>query len=479
MNYIFALGGGGAGVFAALSFAPWEYWWLMPPALAAFFFTARKTKTRRAAALCGFAFGFAFFIVGLRWIYGALGGYIGLPAPAAAAVFIILCAALAAYPALAAAAAWRLGAAAQAGAWVVAEWLRGQLFSGFPWLAVAYSQPPESPFYGWLPLLGITGANLMLALAAAVAADFPRQNWRRAAAMLALAAILGTGALRWEWTREVGTVRVSLLQGNVKQELKWRDGEVERAMGDYYRMAAASSGRWIILPETALPFRLRDLPAEYLAALRELAAARGGAVVAGVFVEESGEMYNAAAAVGDFPAADYRKRHLTPYGEYLPFAEVLRPLLLSADIPYNSLAAGAAAAALNLPGGRAALSICYEDIFGGEWRAQLPEAQILINLTNDGWFDGSAMLRQHLRMSQARAAEFGRFLVRATNTGMTAIIDHMGREVSSLPPGEQGVLEGEASLREGATPYVRFGDIPALAMAALLIAAAAVRRKKN
>ncbi|MGI9307250.1 MAG: apolipoprotein N-acyltransferase, partial [Gammaproteobacteria bacterium] len=461
MNFRAATASAAAGVCAALSFAPLEYWWLMFPALAAFFALALRAKNRAAAAVCGFAFGLAYFGCGLHWIFGALNGYIGLPFIAAAAVFILLCAALSAYPALVAAVSWRLGGAAFAAAWALGEWLRGQLFSGFPWLAVAYSQPPETPVYGWLPLAGIAGANLALALAAGIAADFPREKKMRAAAALSLALILIGGVLPNEWTRPAGKIKVSLLQGNVAQELKWRAGEVEKAMADYLRMARASSGRWIILPETALPLRRRDLPETYRAALREIAEEREGAVIAGMFTEDEGGLYNAAAVIGA-PAPAYHKRHLTPYGEYLPFAGVLRPLLLAADIPYNSLAAGAPAAVAELPGGRAAFSICYEDIFPGEWRARLPQAQILINITNDGWFDGTAMPRQHLRMAQARAAEFGRFLLRATNTGITAIADHRGAVAAELPPGEQGALHFEAELREGATPFVRFGDAPAL-----------------
>ena len=304
---------------------------------------------------------------------------------------------------------------------------------------------------------------------------------RALTAAFALAAILGGGALaaRLEWTRSAGEVSVSLLQGNVHQELKWREGEVERALRDYLRMAEEAPGRWIILPETALPMRLSDAPPEYLEALRRLAAERDGAVLTGVFIEDGGGLFNAAAALGDFPLADYRKRHLTPYGEYLPFAAVLRPLLLAADIPYNSLAEGGAAAAISLPGGAAAVSICYEDIFPAEWRAQLPQARALINITNDGWFDGSAMLRQHFRMSQARAAEFGRPLARATNTGITALTDHRGRTTAELQPGRQGALHGAMDLRAGATPFVRYGELPALILSVLLIVAALARGRAH
>ena len=452
----------------------------MPAALAVLFYLISICENARRAAVIGFVFGMTFFVCGLWWIFGALSGYIGLPILAAAPVMLLLCVALSFYPALAAAVGGRIGGVAgvfaAAGAWAIAEWLRGILFSGFPWLAVAYSQPPQSPIYGFLPVFGVTGANLILVLLAALAAVFFRLRYKhKAAALSAAVVMLGAGGFltQREWTTPVGEVSVSLLQGNVEQELKWREGAVETALSDYLRMAKESSAQWIILPETALPMRAEDLPDGYWELLQETAG--DGAVLAGMFVEDDNDWFNAAVVIDD-NADDYRKRHLTPYGEYLPFADVLSPILLAADIPYNNLLAGEKTEPLQLPGGRAAVSICYEDIFSNEWREQLPEAQVLINITNDGWFDGSAMLRQHVQMSQARAAEFGRFLARATNTGMTALIDNKGRIVEQLPPGEQLALHGKIILRNGATPYVRYGEWPALLSAVLLIVAAILFR---
>lgn len=528
-----------AGGIASLSFAPAGQWALMPAALAVLFWTVARAPSRRDAAAAGFVFALALFGFGLQWIFGALSGYIGLPTAAAAVLASVLCVALSAYPAIAAALCWSAPDVSEAdsikesgpnppgswktdadshqdelqrtselapelnnkvvvfnvrvcfmfaGAWAIGEWLRGRLFSGFPWLAIGYSQPPESPLHGWLPLLGIDGVNLTLALSAAILAfvfrrgarvigDFPDRA--RALAMLGLAGLWGGGALAAtvEWTRPAGEISVSLLQGNVKQELKWRKGAVEESMQDYLRMAKEAPGQWIILPETALPMRRTDLPAEYAQALNDIAKDKQGAVLSGAFVEEQDRLYNAAVTFGDFPPVDYRKRHLTPYGEYLPFSDLLHPILLAADIPYNNLASGETAEPLSLPGGKAAVSICYEDVFSDEWRDQLPQAQVLINLTNDGWFDGSDMLQQHLQMSQTRAAEFGRSLARATNTGMTALIDHKGRLQKVLPPTTQAALDGTLTLREGATPYVRYGEWPVLLLSSLLIIVARMARK--
>ena len=473
-----------AGAVGALSFAPLRWWWFAPLSLTVLFYAVAQSRSARVAAGVAFIFGGVFFAISLRWIFGALNGYIGLPLPAAAAIFTLLCAALALYPAVAAYIAWRIGGLggfgrqtmemrtlfAFAACWALAEWLRGILFTGFPWLAIGYSQTEPSPLSGWLPLLGIDGVNLAVALLAVFFILLMRRNMRTAAVM-GIICIIGGGLLlaKVSWTTGKGHISVSLLQGNVPQSLKWQAGAVEKAMRDYLSMAKQASGKLIILPETALPIRWSDIPADYLQSLQE--AAGDGAILAGLFMEDNG-LHNAAAVLDkNGIGADYRKRHLTPYGEYLPFADILSPLLLAADIPYFSLSAGKKSAALPLLSTFAGISICYEDAFGDEWRSQLPAAQFLVNMTNDGWFDGSVMLAQHLQISQVRAAEFGRWLARATNTGLTAIINHKGEIVDFLPPQTQGILAGDIDLRIGATPLVRWGIWPSLLLSALLLLA--------
>ena len=452
----------------------------MLAALFVLFFLVMRSANWRAAAMLGFVFGIAFFGIGLRWIYGALGGYIGLPIPAAFVIAALFFALLSLFPAAAMAAGRQVGGWSVAGFWALAEWIRGWLFGGFPWLAIGYSQTPEGLLAGWLPVVGVDGLNLLLALfclapALALHSFIKKSKGRLQTAAVAVAAMIfiaGGGAMSaaHAWSEKSGDITVSLLQGNVKQDLKWREGEVQKALADYARMAAAAEGELVALPETAIPMRRRDMPASFLQVMQN--ATRQKTIVAGMFVEEDGALYNAAAMFGEDADGVYRKQHLTPYGEYLPLAPLLRPLLLAADIPYNSLAAGDGQKPMSFGEWSAAISICYEDIFGGEWRAQLPQAQMLLNLTNDGWFDGSAMAAQHRQMSQARAAEFGRWLARATNTGMTAMINHRGQVVAELPPETQGTLTGKMELRIGATPYVRHGSWPSV-IAALLIAAAA------
>ena len=444
---------------------------------------AANAKSLRAAFVLGFAFGFVFFADGLFWIFLALSGYIGLPVIAAIPLAMLLYAYLSLYiGAVCAAVRYCIPAGrvlaliAGAAVWTLAESLREVALTGFPWFAAGYSQVPNGLFAGYAPIGGITLVNFALILSAALLAA----SWQRLAGkkyrivyIVIIGIIIGAGGYgkRTEWTTEKGEVSVSLLQGNIKQELKWNKKEVRKALWDYLMMAKRSEGRIIILPETALPMTRADLPTGYFLSLKSIAAKRNGALIAGMFEEKDGKTYNAAIATGDFADSVYHKRHLTPYGEYLPFADITEPFLRREWMAFFSLSPGVSDKPLHLPFADVGILICYEDIFGNELRGTMMQADFLANITNDGWFDGSMMAMQHLRYSQARALESGRDVVRATNTGVSAFINHRGEVISTLPPQKQGILEGNVKLREGITPFVRYGDTPVLIIAFLLFGA--------
>ena len=273
------------------------------------------------------------------------------------------------------------------------------------------------------------------------------QMHRRIVALVAVCIIIigGEFTRRVEWTAAGEEITISLLQGNVKQKIKWQPGAVEQALADYLQMAIQAKGRIIILPETALPMIKSDLPRGYADILDDIAAARNGAIIAGMFEKQNGKTYNAAVAFGDFAASSYRKRHLTPYGEYLPFAEITAPFLQREWMAFFALSPGVRDTPLTIPFANIGIAICYEDIFGGELRTAMAQADFLANLTNDGWFDGSMMAAQHLRYSQTRALESAKDIVRATNTGISAIINHRGKIISQLPP--PAILEGAITTR--------------------------------
>lgn len=477
-----------AGAAAVLSFAPFGLWWLAPLTLAVLFRVAEDSPGFIQAGAAGFGFGLGLFGAGVWWIFLCLHQYAGFPFASALGLSAAFVFALSLFPALASAVGRAFPAggrtarlAALASVWTLTEWTRGFAFTGFPFLSFGYSQMPESPLAGFAPAGGVYAAGLAAALVAAALAFLSRplssvaSSW--ATGLILLALLSGAAIGQKEWTAKNGSVVVSLLQGNVPQDQKWGDEEVRAALDDYLALAIESgaqlngdeNGRLIVLPETALPLRLQDIPKDYLRDLTRAAGERG-AVLAGMFYEGESGMQNAAAGLtADAEIQIYGKRHLVPYGEYLPFASLLAPFLRANAIPYSELTPGEFAGPMALPAGRIAISICYEDSFGDEWRAQWAQSGLLANMTNDAWYDDSPMLSQHLQMSQARALESGRWLARATNTGATALLDHRGKVAADLPHNERGFVTAEAELRAGETPYARLGDAPAVGLSLLIL----------
>jgi len=353
--------------------------------------------------------------------------------------------------------------------------------TGFPWLAVGYSQVPVSPLAGFAPLLGSYGVSLALAVGAGALALLTEQKQRRNA-LVALVLLAGSGlALKQvPWVVPVGTpVSVSLVQGNIAQEMKWRPEKARHTFDTYARLSAASRGQLIVLPETALPMFLADVPPAYLEQLAQLAQHRAGDVVVGIPEEQqAGKYFNSAFSFGSSPSQVYRKYHLVPFGEYLPLRAALAWVLNILHIPLSDFARGEQVQQpMAVANQRLAVDICYEDVFGEEIIRQLPRATLLANLTNDAWFGHSLGPWQHLQIAQMRALESGRYMLRATNTGVTAIIDQHGQVTRLAPVFTATVLEGSAQGFQGATPYVRFGNLPLLLLLALLLAMARKSRQ--
>ncbi len=248
----------------------------------------------------------------------------------------------------------------------------------------------------------------------------------------------------------------------------------------YHAMATGSAAKVVILPETALPAFLDQLPDGYLDSLRQHGRERGKDILLGTAERRAAggadEYFNSVVTVGASPFQAYRKRHLVPFGEFIPpgFGWVLSVL----RIPLQDMSRGEARQPpLRAGGVDWAVAICYEDAFGEELIESLPQAALLANVTNDAWYGESLAAEQHLQLSQMRALETGRWMLRATNTGVTAAIDERGRVVSTLPQFTRGELLAKPVPRSGATPYVRWGNHAALALVAAALAAAFLRRR--
>jgi len=499
------------GAVTVVGYAPYYMFPLPVVTLAGLFYLWSQAGSPRTAAWAGYAFGLGLFLFGVSWIYISLHDYGAMPAPLAAIATFLYCAILALFPAAAAYAcarsnispAIRCGLLAPA-AWTLAEWMRGWLLYGFPWLATGYSQVPASPLAGYAPVLGIYGVTLATAATAGLIVVL----WQRVSerdegggmrdegkakpnrsllslilqpSSLANVFILivlwagGWGLKQVEWTTPVGApFNASLLQGNVAQDHKWREERVRPTLETYRLLAESAPGELIILPETALPLFLEQVPQDYLSALAASARGRGGDILVGVPERTpGGEYFNSVVSLGSSPSQTYRKSHLVPFGEFIPLRPALAWIVGVLAIPLQDFSRGAEAQRpLAVAGQRVAVNICYEDAFGEGIIRQLPEATVLANVSNVAWFGRSIAPRQHLQIAQARALETGRAMLRATNTGVTAVIGPRGEVLAAAPEFEIATVTYPVQGYGGATPYVRWGNYAVLALCLALIAAA-------
>lgn len=482
------------GALTVSGYAPFGFHPLPLLTFAGLFLLWQRAADARAAALTGFAFGLGWFVAGVSWVYVSLHTFGAMPAPLGAAVTLLFCAYLALHPAVIGYLSRRF-ALSPALNWIVLvpaaftliEWLRGWLWTGFPWLNPGYSQVPASPLAGYAPILGVHGVTLLVfATAGALSLAWSESFRSRLRALwpwlVALIVIwIGGAALKnVAWTEATGSrVTVSLLQGNIEQDLKWREDHLRSTLESYLRMVRASDARLIILPETALPLFLRDVPAEYLEALASHARRNNGDVLLGIPERlPQGDYYNSVVSLGSADSQTYRKDHLVPFGEFIPLRALLGYIVSQLAIPLQDFARGGhQQQPLAVAGEQVAINICYEDAFGEEIIRQLPQATLLVNVSNVAWFGRSIAPQQHLQISQMRALETGRYMLRATNTGMTAVIAPDGRVEAAAPEFTRTVLTREVPGMRGATPFVRWGNLAALALCFVAIGVAWRSRK--
>lgn len=510
----------GAGAGHALCFAPANLPWLELVALGLVFRLALQAPSVGSAARIGFFFGLGWFGVGVSWIYLSLHGHGDLAAPLAILATAALASLLAVFPAGALAAGAAAGqahsarrAVALAAAWTLSDWLRGIAFTGFPWLATGYAHT-DGPLSGYAPVVGVYGVGAVAALSVALAlwalrglavshaapvapGAFRRRTLAAAAALLLCAGLLGTGqALRQlNWSQDQGRpIRVRLVQGNIAQDLKFGEGGLNRALDRYMPAlaahvpqasvsatdpprgpAAAQTGGpdLIVFPESAFPVPVNDLPDYVLQILGDEDQRAGAALVFGAFILERGSRYfNSAIGLGtnSVDPQRYSKRHLVPFGEFIPFG--MHWFVQMLQIPIGDQEAGDQyQMPMSLAGQQIAVNICFEDLFGAEilaaWHDPQHQPTLLLNLSNLAWFDDSIALPQHLQISRMRALETARPLLRATNTGVTAVIDERGRVRAQLPTQTDGLLEAVVQGKIGTDPFIRWGNTPILVLATL------------
>ncbi|WP_252109147.1 MULTISPECIES: apolipoprotein N-acyltransferase [unclassified Halomonas] len=469
-----------AGGFTTLTASPFELWWLGPVAVALLFFGLERL-TPVQAALKGWAFGIALFATGTSWVYVSIHdyGYTGVPlAVFLTALFVMV---LALFYALT---LWvfrrffatRLTFLSFAGIWVLGEVLRTYLFTGFPWLLLG-SGYVDSPLAAWAPLGGVYLLSLLVALSATLLVGVLRRRFWMA---LPLAAIwLIPLALPHQWTTPAATpTRVALLQGNLSQLIKWTP-EGQRAAANIYSeltRSVADDAELILWPETAVPmFEYQARPV--LERIQATLSTDTSLLTGIVQLDEENRYFNSVIGVGNVTGS-YQKSHLVPFGEYLPLESLLRGAIDFFDLPMSSFTKGDAVQVPMQAGDlRIGNAICYEIIYPQLVASRALESDVLVTVSNDTWFGASIGPHQHLQMARLRALENGRFVLRATSNGITAIIDANGQVVSRAPQFEATALTGEFYAMAGQTPFTRLGSWPAWLLAALMGAAGVVTRR--
>ena len=483
-----------AGVMTLFAFAPFSFFpfAILGPAL---LFLLWLDATPAQAFREGWAFGLGLFGFGVFWMHISIDQFGNVGTWLAVLITLLFVATIAGYYGLIGWVGKRFFASGKPSVmlllvfpllWVLGEWLRGWFLSGFPWLSLGYSQI-DSPLAGFAPVLGVYGISLMVVFSAGllVMAYTDRRINPMIALILALV-IWGDGLLlgQIQWSEPSDKpLKVSLVQGNIAQAEKWQRDNLRPTLQLYRDLSREHWGSDVIVwPETAVPAFMHQVDRDYLKPLQQEAHAAKSALLLGIPIWQSeGKRYYNALLALDGERDDYAKRHLVPFGEFMPLKGIIGPVLAWINIPMSDFSAGSAERPLLKLGGRdVGVSICYEDAFGEEMIQALPDAEYLVNVSNDAWFGDSLAMPQHLEIARMRALESGRYLLRSTNTGISALIDARGQVVARSPKLERHVLSGEIQPLQGMTPYARFGNwlVVLFSLSALLIAKLICRHRQ-
>lgn len=481
-----------AGAAAVTAFAPFG-WFPVATLSLAILFNQWLRDDRKQAFRHGLLFGTGFFGAGISWVFISIKVYGHVAAPVAIFITLGLIAFLSLYPALLGyflVRAFRtltsavLLVALPAG-WVMAEWLRGWVFSGFPWLTMGSSQI-DGPLGGYAPVLGVFGTGWTVALSAALLVAVFRGCYRLPGLVLLLL-LWGGGYLlnSIQWTEPRGdALQVALVQGNISQDDKWAPENLLNTFSRYSELTFNEMDvDLVVWPETAIPAFYDQVEDNFIAYLETELEKTGTSLLTGVPVleKETWEYYNAVISLGG-EQAFYYKQHLVPYGEYLPLRWLIGNTLDALAVPNADFSSGGPSQTLLQAAGHpVSSSICYEIVFGEQIIRDLPEAAMLVNISNDAWFGNSLAPHQHLEMARMRAKETGRPMLRATNTGISAIIDHEGNIVEQGPQFEIAVVSSAVIPMRGATPYVLLGNTPVVifSFVSLLLCWSVCRRKRS
>lgn len=484
-----------SGALLPLAFAPFNYFWLaiLCPAI---LLRCWLNCTQHTALWRGFLFGIGFFGVGVSWVYISIHQYGNTQALLAGIITALFITILAIYPAVQGYVLTRFFpqttfsklVIAFPCTWALFEWVRGWFLTGFPWLFLGASQI-NSPLRGFAPVVGELGLAFIITCCSALVfifgenllaiffKNFKKNNFLFTKKYFYLSTLLfvliwmtGLALSHIQWTQpKNNSIKISIIQGNIPQQLKWDPVYLENTLNRYYRLTNEHwDSRIIIWPEAAIPLIDKDAR-NFLDKLTSEAKQHQATLITGIPVQDGFTYYNAMLALGS-DNATYYKRHLVPFGEYVPFENILRGLIGLFDIPMSNFAAGT----IQQPTFKVADTwiapfICYEIVYADIVLSELPQAELLLTISNDAWFGHSFAAQQHLQIGQLRALETGRYLIFSTNDGVTAIVNSQGKITQQIAPYHIGVLTTDIQPMQGTTPWVKIGTTPIIICLMLLL----------
>ena len=471
--------------------APMSAWPSTLLSIAALLYLMHR-KSQQSAFFIGWLYGVGLFGAGVSWVYVSIQVHGQAPPLLAGTLTALFCLGLATLTGLQMALYRRCSRGRKtpssllfAATWVLFEWLRSWLFTGFPWLYAGYIAL-DTPAAGWAPVVGVYGLSFLIAgLSAAIgslalnnASTLRKKGAEASIWIIIILTGMPLGAVSWTQDRSA-PLTVAIYQPNIPLEKKW-DRRYFRAIQQQYTDNSRpyfKNTDLVLWPESALP-TYSDRIEDYLGLISTEATETGTTLITGIPTRDAQGGYNSIIALG-LGAGEYRKQKLVPFGEYVPFEENLRGLIQFFDLPMSNFIPGPNVPPILSAGPlKVASFICYEIVYPDFVWQGARDAALLVTVSNDSWFGHSIGPLQHLQMARFRALETGRPLLRGTNNGVSAIIDHKGDLLVATPQFEEVVITGEVQPKTGLTPLMWLGSTPILAFCGLLIAAAAYRRQR-
>jgi len=467
-----------AGILYVLAFSPFDVSVFAFLAFIIFILSIENVSIKQAS-FRGYLFGLGVFGVGGSWVFSSMvvNNQGGIVVPVL--MTLLFCCFWAIFPAISVYLFVKLRSRFQASiflfpcVWICVEYIRGEwVLNGFPWLQFAYSQM-DSLLSGYIPIIGVYGTGFIGICFSVFIADslLNRKVNRLYFSIVFFVLTAGFILKQIDWTTLAGApVKVTLIQGNIAQKDKWLVENRNITLKQYYD---DSSEHWdsnlIIWPETAVPAYYSEVKNDFLLPLQEEAIRHNTDIITSMPLREDNKLYNSVLLLGAVPGV-YKKVHLLPFGEYLPWQPVSGYLLDLMKVRLGTFTAGSPEQPLlTVAGYKIMTSICYEDAFSAQSTQQIKQARFLVNVTNDGWFDGSIEPYQHLQIARMRALESGRYLLRATNTGVTAIVSDKGIVIAQAPIAQRFSLTADIYPKSGITPYLYLLNPPIMAGILLLL----------